>query len=50
MAAYPILSCHNNEKNDGKDQWECLKDTCAWYINGKCAIVLIAETADQAKI
>jgi hypothetical protein len=36
----PVLS-------KGQDWQECICDTCAWYIYGKCAIVIIAEANDK---
>lgn len=27
---------------------ECFKGRCAWWMNGKCAIVVIAETLKRA--
>jgi len=38
----PLLSRPHQDTHQDQ-QWECYADTCAWYINGKCAVVIIAE-------
>jgi hypothetical protein len=40
--ACPLLSTE-------KDNWECMTDSCAWYVNCKCAIVVIAENTIKIK-
>lgn len=43
MAAFcPLLS-----EGDLDHRWECAKDSCQWYVNGKCAIVTIAEKLEE---
>ena len=42
----PLLTRPDSDVNKDQ-QWECMTDTCAWYIYGKCAIVIIAEANDK---